>query len=390
MVNVNTHIHTPYSFSSFDSIEQAVSMAKKEKLSVLGINDSCTMEGFSEFGAYCREQGIYPLFNIEFATISKEDKLRGYRWNDQFNPGVIYLCGKGLSYSPDLSIDTRNLMASIWKGTQDRIWRVLGQLNEYLRDQGVEITLTYNEIRKAYSKNSVKGQHIAKALHLALLQKWSDPLKLSIAYKRLFDDASFSADPADSVNMQNEIRSRLLKSEKIAQIKERHETILGFQEARALILEAGGIPCYLLLGDDKAGFTEYEKNVSMLAKKLTELKIFAVEFLPWRNSIKHLKSYAGYLRQKGFCVTFGTDHNSFGRGSLIPVCRGGVPFDKELKQIAFEGACIVAAHQERHSQFGTGFIDEWGDRSISADQMKSFIGVGDEVIRRATKAELVF
>ena len=48
-------------------------------------------------------------------------------------------------------------MSSIWKGTQDRIWKVLSLLNEYLRVQGLDIDLTYNEIRRLYARNSVRA-----------------------------------------------------------------------------------------------------------------------------------------------------------------------------------------------------------------------------------------
>ena len=36
-LNVNAHIHTPYSYSSFSGMEQIFDMAKKEDVKILGI-----------------------------------------------------------------------------------------------------------------------------------------------------------------------------------------------------------------------------------------------------------------------------------------------------------------------------------------------------------------
>ncbi len=77
MTNVNTHIHTPYSFSSFESISQAVSMAKQQNISVLGINDFNTTEGYDEFASACEQFGVYPLFNIELVSLNQEDRGEG-------------------------------------------------------------------------------------------------------------------------------------------------------------------------------------------------------------------------------------------------------------------------------------------------------------------------
>ena len=46
ILNVNGHVHSPYSFCSFDSIEQMFKMANKEDVHVLGINDFFTMDGY--------------------------------------------------------------------------------------------------------------------------------------------------------------------------------------------------------------------------------------------------------------------------------------------------------------------------------------------------------
>ena len=64
MLKVNSHIHTPYSFSAFESIEQAFEMARSEGVRVLGINDFFVTDGYDEFGRTAGKYGIYPIFSI--------------------------------------------------------------------------------------------------------------------------------------------------------------------------------------------------------------------------------------------------------------------------------------------------------------------------------------
>ena len=48
-MKINGHIHSPYSFSAFKSIAEAVRLAALEDVMVLGINDFYMRDGFAEF-----------------------------------------------------------------------------------------------------------------------------------------------------------------------------------------------------------------------------------------------------------------------------------------------------------------------------------------------------
>jgi hypothetical protein len=112
------------------------------------------------------------------------------------------------------------------------------------------------------------------------------------------------------------------------------------------------------------------------------LKIFAVEFLSFRTPFDILKLYARYFHKKGFCVTFGTEHNTPERLLMIPTAKGGRPLDEELEMIGYEGACIIAAHQEKHRQNKPGFVDEKGMKTVFGNQLQEFIRSGDELIKK--------
>ena len=70
--DINGHIHTPHSFSAFSEIKQAFEMAKAEGISVLGINDFYTTDGYDEFAELAVKNKIFPLFNIEFMGLQND------------------------------------------------------------------------------------------------------------------------------------------------------------------------------------------------------------------------------------------------------------------------------------------------------------------------------
>lgn len=46
--DVNAHIHTPYSFSAYGSISEALDRAAAEGVRIVGINDFYSTDGFRE------------------------------------------------------------------------------------------------------------------------------------------------------------------------------------------------------------------------------------------------------------------------------------------------------------------------------------------------------
>jgi len=380
MLQSNSHIHTPYSFCCFDSVEQPAKLAREQGVDVLGINDFNTVEGFAEFDAACRQHRVYPLFNIEFIALSREDKDAKKRWNDK-NPGIIYFCGKGLDCPSSFSKDARNILGSIWKATQDQIWQVINAVNDHLESVKIPLSLDYNRIRTAYARYTVRERHVTKAIYHEMQSRYAAGGELSAAYRTLFKDAAFSGNVNDAVMMQNEIRNRLLKAGKPCFVDEKPDAFLPLPEVVRLILDGGGIPCYPILIDDSGPLNEYENDPAALADRLKAMNIHAVEFIPLRNGFDLLKRYAVFLHNRNLCVTFGTEHNTPEMLPMAPATRGGVPLDEELRAINYRGACIIAAHQEQRKMNRSGFVGRKGERLAAPKNMDEFVRLGDAAIR---------
>ena len=87
LIDVNAHMHTPYSFSAFTDVDQALDMAAEEGVKVVGINDFYSLDGYSEWSEGCEARKLCPMFNIEFISLNSEDQAAGLRVNDPNNPG---------------------------------------------------------------------------------------------------------------------------------------------------------------------------------------------------------------------------------------------------------------------------------------------------------------
>ena len=146
-----------------------------------------------------------------------------------------------------------------------------------------------------------------------------------------------------------------------------------------IILAGGGIPTYPFLADDaNGGYTDFENDLERVAIQLTERGFHSVEFITTRNDVNLLEKYAGYLYEKGFVVTFGSEHNTPAMEPIELFARNNTPLTEKLMKINFEGACVIAAHQQLVSQGQRGYVDEKGN----ADRSKrdEFVKLGKELI----------
>ncbi len=170
-LKVNNHIHTPYSFSAFSSIEEAVRMADEEDVKILGINDFYVTDGHEEFIDQCFKFHIFPLLNFELIGISREDQESGIRVNDPGNPGRTYITGKGLAFPSILQGEQLQKLDRVLKESNKQVAKMIDLLNRWLEFQRVDITLSVKEIMEEHAMDSLRERHVAKALRIKIDEK---------------------------------------------------------------------------------------------------------------------------------------------------------------------------------------------------------------------------
>lgn len=346
MTDVNAHLHTPYSFSAFESVRQALDMAAEEGVKVVGINDFYSLDGYREWSEECGARHLFPLFNIEFISLNVEDQAAGIRVNDPNNPGRTYLSGKGLSYPVILSGREARQLAEVKAESNAQVGKMCEKLNSWLDSIKAGFSLSFPKIEKELTRGSIRERHLAKALRLAIDEKFSSEAEKLSFYERLFSGKALKSDPSDAAAVENEIRSKLLKSGGAAFVPEDPKAFLPMETVQRIIEAAGGIPTYPFLADDAKGcFTDFEGDLQKCADILKKRGIRSCEFITTRNTTAVLESYAGYLMDEGFTVTFGSEHNTPALEPIKLRTRDCSSLSEKLKDINYHGACIVAAHQ---------------------------------------------
>lgn len=381
MIKVNAHLHTPYSFSAFKDVNEALDRALAEDVKVVGINDFYTTAGYEAWAMGCKERGLYPLFNIEFISLNEADQKAGLRVNDPGNPGRTYLSGKGLSYPFHLAEPFATQLADVRAEANAQVEAMCVKLNEILAASNAGFTLDFEWIKNELTKGSIRERHLAKALRLKVYEACeNDEVKIKALFVKLFAGKELKSAVNDITGVENEIRANLLKAGGGAFVPEDPKAFLPIQTVCDIILAAGGIPTYPFLADDaKGGYTDFEGNLVKVANQLTERGFHSVEFITTRNSVELLEKYATYLHVQGFVVTFGSEHNTPAMEPVELFARNSTPLTERLMQINYEGACVVAAHQHLVAQGLRGYVDADGkaDRSKRAE----FIKLGDELIQ---------
>ena len=384
-LKVNAHLHTPFSFSAFERLEEALDRAVAEQVKVVGINDFYSTDGYEAWYGGAKARNLYPLFNIEFISLQEDDQAGGVRVNDPNNPGRTYLSGKGLSYPVCLPEPYASQLAAVRAESNAQVRTMCNRLNDLLEATNAGFRLDFDRIARELTKGNIRERHLAKALRLEVCRRAdNDPAAVAACLQTVFGGKTLKADATDPAAVENEIRANLLKAGGAAFVPEDPKAFLPLETVRRIILAAGGIPTYPFLADDaKGGFTDFEQDVARAAETLKQRGIYSVEFITTRNSVEILEQYAGYLHESGFVVTFGSEHNTPAMEPVELFARGGTPLTERLKQINYEGACIVAAHQELVRNGKQGYLNAEGMPAIA--RRNQFLVEGDEWIRSRTR-----
>ena len=110
------------------------------------------------------------------------------------------------------------------------------------------------------------------------------------------------------------------------------------------------------------------------------------EYIPIRNTPEVLEAYVTAVRKAGIAVVGGTEHNTLDLLGIEPTCVKTIPVPETVKDIFWEGMCVMAAHQfcKLHGQ--CGFVTDDGrpnpDYSDAETRIAAFALLGASVIGR--------
>lgn len=390
---VNTHIHLPPNFSAFRNVEQAVALAAQQGIGALGVSNYYDYEVYGDFVQRARQERIFPLFGTEI--ICMDDALReaGVKINDPGNPGKFYLCGKGITRFDAIAPEAARLIAVIRRNDATRMAQMVERLEAIFAGCGLPTGLDEHAVvdmvvrRHGSDRRTVylQERHLSQAFQEALFEKVKREERIE-RLSRILGAPTKARSPDDSVTVQNDIRTHLMKAGKPAFVE---ESFVSFDDAYRLILELGGIPCYPVLADGTSPVCPFERSPDDLIAEIKARNIPMVEWIPVRNTAGVLRDYARRMRDAGLAITAGTEHNTLDLIPLDPSCKDGqVPSD--VGALFWEGACVVAGHQFMALHGECGFVDSHGSLApgaATADaRIQAFAAIGAAVMKRYFEA----
>lgn len=383
----NTHIHLPPNFSAFQSVREAVDRAAAQGVQVLGAGNYYDFTVYQDFVSAARSKGVFPLFNTEIISLDKKLQQKNIRINDPGNPGKMYICGKGISKIADRTPRAEELLSTIRRNDTLRMRQMIEKMSACFSGCGMDINLDDAAIIDRVVKRhgcrpemvTLQERHAAQAFQEVFFDKV--PVEQRIGKLTKLFAAQPKSKPDDAVGIQNEIRSHLMKAGKPCFVP---ETFITPAQARQLIGRLGGIPCYPVLADGASPVCEYETPVDRLVDTLKDNEFTLVEFIPLRNTPETLTQYAKTIRAAGILLTVGTEHNTLDMPPMEPACLKGAEIPEELKDLFWEGTCVLAAHQFLSAHGKGGYVDEKGrpnpDYADAAQRIRAFKNLGAAVL----------
>ena len=344
-------------------MQQVVDLATAQNIGALGVSNYYDYEVYADFMTLAAKHAIFPLLGLEIISLVDNLVRDNVKINDPGNPGKFYICGKGITRFAPMNAKASELLGTIRKNDSTRMAAMVDRLAAIFDRHDIKTGLTEQAVidrvaaRNQVPRNRVylQERHICQAFQERLFDL-VPPEKRAGAMERLFGTSTKSKID-DFVAIQNEIRSHLMKAGKPAYVD---ETFVNFEQAYRLILELGGIPFYPTLADGAKPICGYEDPVEKLITNIKFAGVHCAEFIPIRNSPEVLRQYVTAMRAANIVVTAGTEHNTLELLPIEPTCLKGVPIPDDLKDIFWEGACVVAAHQFLTLHGEAGYVDNTG------------------------------
>ncbi|HEY3322410.1 MAG TPA: hypothetical protein VGP72_18250 [Planctomycetota bacterium] len=386
----NLHVHLPPNFSAFETVEQVVKLAAEQQIGVLGVSNYYDYEIYAEYSALCRKNKIFPVFGLEIIGLSDQLCRQGVKVNDPGNPGKYYMVGKGITRFSPMSAEAQRLVGVIRRNDSQRMAQMTALIAQIFESRGLPLDVNEDSVKDMVMQRHrcprqnvyLQERHIAQAFQEALFERVPSDQRGAALAKVLGLPPSNNGS-VDKVKVQGDIRSHLMKAGKPAFVE---ESFIQIENAYRLILEMGGIPAYPTLADGTKPICGYEDPVEQLIERLSASRIYCAELIPIRNQPAMLSHYVKSMRRAGLVVTAGTEHNTLDMLALDPACVNAQEIPEDVKEIFWEGTCVIVAHQFLCLHGKCGFVDAAGrpnpEYKSDEQRISAFRELGAAVLAR--------
>ena len=315
---VNNHIHTTYSFSPY-SPAAAVYAARLEGLCTAGIVDHDSIAGAREFLEAAELAGLPATIGMECRVDMRGTRLEGRRTNNPDQTGISYMTIQSVPHGKIDFLD--QFFAPRREARNRRNRKMVENINRLLPDAALDFEKDVLPLSQWREGGSVTERHLMYALAKRLMgQTGKGPgltarlekmgLELSEKQRTALLDTEYPFYEYDLLG--------ILKSAFVPKIYiDAGEECPQLAEVVRLCREADACLCYAYLGDvgesvtgDKKAQRFEDAYLEELFQCLREEGVWAVTYMPARNTPGQLERLRSLCREYGMFQVSGEDINS--------------------------------------------------------------------------------
>ena len=315
---VNNHIHTTYSFSPY-SPAAAVYAARLEGLCTAGIVDHDSIAGAREFLEAAELAGLPATIGMECRVDMRGTRLEGRRTNNPDQVGISYMTIQSVPHGKIDFLD--QFFAPRREARNRRNRKMVENINRLLPDAALDFEKDVLPLSQWREGGSVTERHLMYALAKRLMgQTGKGPgltarlekmgLELSEKQRTALLDTEYPFYEYDLLG--------ILKSAFVPKIYiDAGEECPQLAEVVRLCREADACLCYAYLGDvgesvtgDKKAQRFEDAYLEELFQCLREEGVWAVTYMPARNTPGQLERLRSLCREYGMFQVSGEDINS--------------------------------------------------------------------------------
>ena len=320
---VNNHVHTIYSFSSY-SPSMAAYLAWKAGLQAVGIMDHDSVSGCKELIEACKIIGIASTVGFELRVNFSETIVEGRKLNNPDSKNVGYIAIHGIPESKLL--EAKKFLNPIQIARNKRNKKILAKLNNLIKNYGmkeIDFKKEIYDISQAKEGGSITERHILYAFAKKIIQKTAKREKLISFLKDNLDIVlskkikKFLLDENNQFYLYDLLG--ILKSSFLDKIfiQPDYEECISVYEAVKFSNSINAIPAYAYLGDvtdsptgDKRAEKFEDDFLEELIPELKKIGFKAITYMPPRNTLNQLLRLQRLCRKYEFMEISGVDINS--------------------------------------------------------------------------------
>ncbi|PKP57713.1 histidinol-phosphatase [Candidatus Atribacteria bacterium HGW-Atribacteria-1] len=320
---VNNHVHTIYSFSTY-SPSMAAYLAWKAGLQAVGIMDHDSVSGCKELIEACKIIGIASTVGFELRVNFSGTIVEGRKLNNPDSKNIGYIAIHGIVESK--LPETKKFLNPIQIARNKRNKKILAKLNNLIKSYGME-EIDFNKevykISQAKEGGSITERHILFAFARKIIQKTGKGKKL----------ISFLKDNLNIV-LSEKIKKFLLEEnnqfylydllgalkgsflDKIF-IQPNYDECISVYEAVKFSNSINAVPAYAYLGDvtdsptgDKRAEKFEDDFLEELIPELKKIGFKAITYMPPRNTLSQLLRLQRLCKKYELMEISGVDINS--------------------------------------------------------------------------------